>query len=104
MAIETVRTRPYAELSEYLSAHPSEKGAVLATLAWFDPMSLARRIACPILVNVGMKDETCPFRTIAPVFEKVRRQKALMVYPDLGHSPCTDFNHHAKNWLDRYLG
>jgi len=104
IAIESVKTHPYAELSDYLNAHPSHQAAALATLAWFDPMSLVERITCPVLVNVGMKDETCPFRTIMPVFEKIKCQKALMIYPDLGHSPCTDFNNHAKNWLDRYLG
>jgi cephalosporin-C deacetylase len=99
-----VKTNPYVELSDYLNAHPSNRAEALATLAWFDPMSLVERITCPVLVNVGMKDETCPFRTIMPVFEKIKCQKALMIYPDLGHSPRTDFNNHAKNWLDRYLG
>jgi len=104
VAIETVRTSPYVELSDYLNAHPDEREAALTTLAWFDPMSLVERITCPVLVNIGMQDETCPFRTIMPVFENIQCQKALMIYPDLGHSPCTDFNNHAKNWLDLYLG
>jgi cephalosporin-C deacetylase len=104
VAIEVGKKRPYVELSEYLSAHPSDREAVLATLDYFDPMSLAAWITCPVLVNIGMKDETCPFQTIIPVFEKIQSQKALMVYPELGHSPCTDFNNHAQNWLARYIG
>ena len=104
VAIENVRTKPYVELSDYLEAHPEDREAALETLSWYDPMSLAHRITCPVLVNIGMKDETCPYRTIMPVFEKITCQKALMTYPDLAHSPCTDFNNHAKHWLDRYLG
>ena len=104
VAVETVRTKPYVELAEYLEAHPSHREAALETLSWYDPITLADRIACPVLVNIGMRDETCPYRTIMPVFEKITCQKALMTYPDLAHSPCTDFNNHAKHWLDRYLG
>ncbi len=104
VAIETVKTRPYVELSEYLSAHPSEQKAAMETLTYFDPISLVEQITCPVLVNIGMKDGTCPFHTIMPVFEKIRCQKALMTYPDLGHATCTDFNNHAQNWLERYLG
>ena len=104
VAIETATKHPYTELQAYLEAHPSEREAALNTLAYFDPMSLVDRIACPMMVNIGMKDETCPFQTIMPVFEKIRCQKALMVYPELGHSPCTDFNNHAGNWLAQYIG
>ena len=104
VAIETATKHPYTELQAYLEAHPTEREAMLDTLAYFDPMSLVDRIACPMMVNIGMKDDTCPFQTIMPVFEKIQCQKALMIYPKLGHSPCTDFNNHAKNWLDRYIG
>lgn len=104
VAIEVGKKKPYVELSEYLSDHPSDREAAMATLAYFDPLSLVEWITCPVLVNIGMEDETCPFQTIMPVFEKIPRQKALMIYPDLGHSPCTDFNNHAKNWLDQYMG
>ena len=104
VALETFRSKPYVELSDYLEVHPADRETALETLSWYDPMSLAHRIRCPVLVNIGMKDETCPYRTIMPVFEKITCQKALMTYPDLAHSPCTDFNNHAKHWLDRYLG
>ncbi len=98
-----VKTHPYAELGEYLERHPEHKGRALETLAYFDPLNLVEWITCPVLVNIGMKDEICPYHTIVPVFERIRSQKSLMVYPNLAHSPCTDFNNHAKHWLDLYL-
>jgi cephalosporin-C deacetylase len=104
VATEIGKKQPYLELSEYLSNNPNEREAVLDTLTYFDPMSLASRITCPVMVNIGMKDETCPFQTIMPVFERIQSHKALMIYPDLTHAPCTDFNNHAKNWLDQYIG
>ena len=77
---------------------------MLQTLAYFDPLNLAESIRCPILMDIGMKDPTCPYPTIMPVFEKIPGPKAIHVYPDLNHNPCTDFNAHAKSWLRRYLG
>ena len=41
---------------------------------------------------------------ILPVFERIIAPKALHVYPELTHAPCTDFNAHAMHWLRRYLG
>ena len=100
----TVTSRPYSELHDYVAAHPEARQAILDTLAYFDPLHLAPSIQCPTLVNVGMRDEVCPASTILPVFERITAPKALHVYPDLTHAPCTDFNAHAMHWLRRYLG
>ena len=99
-----IDTRPYHELRNYVQEHPEERPAMLDTLRYFDTLTLADAIRCPILVNIGMADTTCPYDTIMPVFERIRAHKSLLVYPDLTHSPCTDFNVHAMNWLKRYLG
>ena len=99
-----VTTNPYRELHDHVAQHPEQRQAVLDTLAYFDPLNLAPSIQCPTLVDIGMKDETCPYRTIMPVFEKITATKGLHVYPDLTHSACTDFNAHAMSWLRRYLG
>lgn len=100
----TVTSRPYVELHDYVAAHPAERQAILETLAYFDPLHLGPQIQCPTLVNIGMRDEVCPAATILPVFERITAPKALHVYPDLTHMPCTDFNAHALHWLRRYLG
>jgi len=103
VAVE-ITTNPYRELHDYLGQHPGQRQAVLDTLAYFDPLNLAESIRCPTLMDVGMKDETCPYRTVMPVFERIPGPKAIHVYPELAHSPCTDFNAHAMSWLRRYLG
>lgn len=100
----TLTSRPYCELKDYVAAHPDERQAVLETLAYFDTLNLAPQIQCPTLVNAGMCDPVCPPPTILPVFERITAPKALHVYPELTHSPCTDFNAHALHWLRRYLG
>lgn len=99
-----ISTRPYKELCDYVAENPNQRQQALETLAYFDPLNLAQQISCPTLVDIGMKDETCPYSTIMPVFEKIPCVKALCVYPDLVHAPCSDFNAHAMSWLRRYLG
>lgn len=99
-----VGSRPYVELKDYAAQHPEQRGSMLETLAYFDTLNLADQISCPTLMDIGMKDETCPYRTVMPVFENIPGPKAIHVYPDLGHGPCTDFNAHAMSWLRRYLG
>ena len=99
-----ITSSPYRELCDYLADNPDQQPAVMDTLAYFDPLNLVQNISCPTLVDIGMKDETCPYHTIMPVFDNITAPKGLNVYPDLGHSPCTDFNAHAMNWLRRYLG
>ena len=99
-----ITTSPYLELRDYATAHPEQRQAILDTLYYFDPLNLAENISCPTLMNIGMKDETCPYRTIMPVFDKITAPKAIHVYPELTHSPCSDFNAHAMSWLRRYLG
>ena len=99
-----IDTSPYHELRNYAQEHPEQRQQILDTLHYFDTMTLADAIECPILVNIGMADTTCPYDTIMPVFNRIKAHKSLLVYPDLTHSPCTDFNVHAMNWLKRYLG
>ncbi len=99
-----IETRPYHELRNYVQEHPEQREAMLETLRYFDTLTLANAIECPTLVNIGMADTTCPYDTIMPVFDRIKAHKSLLVYPDLPHSPCTDFNLHAMNWLKRYLG
>jgi cephalosporin-C deacetylase len=97
-------TSPYVELHDYIAKNPDKRESALDMLAYFDTLNLVDKIQCPTLVNIGLKDQTCPAHTIMPVFEQITAPKALHVYPDLPHSACTDFNAHAMHWLRRYLG
>jgi cephalosporin-C deacetylase len=99
-----ISTKPYRELGEYLSQNPGMRQAMLDTLAYFDTLNLAEMVRCPTLFDVGLADQVCPYSTVMPVFEKIPGPKAIHVYPDLDHNPCTDFNAHAMGWLRRYLG
>ena len=98
-----VTTSPYVELHDYLKEHPRERESALATLTYFDQLSLADAITCPTLIGGAMDDEVHPMRTVMPVFAKIRSLKSIIVYPDLEHEYRTDFTHHGRAWMDRYL-
>ncbi len=99
-----ITSTPYKELHDYIKSDPDSNDAILDTLYYFDTLNLVHSINCPTLMNIGMKDQTCPYNTIMPVFERIKAPKAIHIYPELAHSPCSDFNSHAMNWLRRYLG
>ena len=54
-------------------------------MGYFDTLNLARQIQCPVLVGMGMQDEVCPAGTIFAVYNRLRAEKTLIVYPDAGH-------------------
>ena len=98
-----ITTSPYVELHDWLAEHPGDRDKAMATLDYFDQLSLADSIACPILIGGAIEDEVHPMRTVMPVFEKIQSMKSVIVYPDLDHEYRTDFTHHGKAWMDRYL-
>ena len=98
-----ITTSPYVELHDWLEEHPEDRDAAMATLTYFDQLSLADGISCPILIGGASEDEVHPMRTVMPVFEKIQSMKSVIVYPDLEHEYRTDFTHQGKAWMDRYL-
>ena len=98
-----ITTAPYVELHDWLAEHPGERDQAMSTLTYFDQLSLADGISCPVLVGSSIADEVHPLCTVMPVFESIRSMKSIIVYPDLEHEYRTDFTHHGKAWMDRYL-
>ena len=85
-AIELTHTYPYEEINDYLRAHPGRRPDVEATLAYFDGLNFASRIACPIVVNIGLQDNICPPETGYALFERIASSdKQLCPYDGHGH-------------------
>ena len=94
---------PYSEIRDYLAQHPDHRAAALETLSFFDQLSLADWIECPTLVSTAVIDEVHPYRTVMPVFERIRALKSVVVYPDTDIAHASDFAAHGADWLQRYL-
>ena len=85
-AIELTHTYPYEEINDYLRMHPDSRDQVVETLAYFDGNNFAGRITCPIVVNIGLRDNVCPPETGYTLFEAIKsEEKRLYAYDGHGH-------------------
>ena len=85
-AIELTHTYPYEEINDYLRRHPDRRAEVEETLAYFDGICFADRIACPIIVNIGLRDNVCPPETGYALFDRIgATDKQLYPYDGHGH-------------------
>ncbi len=78
-------TGSLTELAAYVKRYPDQLNAVLDTLAYFDLLNLAERIAAPVLMSVGWKDTVCLPETVYAVFNRIRARKKINDYPFSGH-------------------
>ncbi len=94
-AIGLTSTYPYQEINDYLRLHPDSRKEVEETLAYFDGMSFAERITCPIVVNIGLQDNICPPETGYEVFNKIAsEEKRLYTYD--GHAHDAGSHEHSQ--------
>jgi len=85
-AIDLTQTYPYQEINDYLRLHPESTQDVHKTLSYFDGINFADRISCPILVNIGLQDNTCPPETGFAVFRSIGSEdKKLYTFDKQGH-------------------
>ena len=85
-AIGLTDTYPYQEINDYLRTYPDRLEEVESTLAYFDGISFADQIDCPIIVNLGLQDNVCPPETGYALFETIgSKDKKLFEYEGHGH-------------------
>ncbi len=100
-AIELTDGYPYQEIADYLRQHPESRQQVTVTLAYFDGISLAPRVTCPIIVNIGLQDSTCPPETGYALFRAIGSEdKTLYDYDGYGHDAN---NHEHARVIDAFL-
>jgi len=85
-AIKLTDTYPYQEINDYLRTYPDRLEEVEGTLAYFDGISFADQIDCPIIMNLGLQDNVCPPETGYALFETIgSKDKKLFEYEGHGH-------------------
>ena len=85
-AIELTDTYPYQEINDYLRTYPDRLEEVENTLSYFDGISFADQIDCPIIMNLGLQDNVCPPETGYALFETIgSKDKKLFEYEGHGH-------------------
>jgi cephalosporin-C deacetylase len=100
-AIALTHTYPYEEINDYLRQYPDSRAAVEETLAYFDGLNFADKIACPILVNIGLQDNVCPPETGYALFNRIAAgDKRLYTYDGHGHDAG---RHQHSAIVDRFF-
>lgn len=71
---------------------------------YYDIANFVPRIKCPVLVGIGLRDETCPPEGIYAGMNQLKSQKEIVLLPDSGHQNTNDsqqpYTDRAENvWL-----
>lgn len=74
--------------------------AMYKMLSYFDIKNLARWIQCPVLMGVGLQDETCPPHTNFSSYNLIDSPKEFVIYPDKGHT--VDYTDWSPRVLEFY--
>jgi cephalosporin-C deacetylase len=52
---------------------------------YYDTANFARHIKCPVLVGLGLRDETCPPSSVLAVVNEITSPKEVVILPKSGH-------------------
>jgi pimeloyl-ACP methyl ester carboxylesterase len=71
---------------------------------YYDVVNFASRIKCPVLVGVGLVDETCPPAGIFAALNQIKGPKEMVVLPHGDHSGSANshqaFNDRSRAWQE----
>lgn len=93
-AASLTNSYPYQEINDYLRLYPERRDAVKGTLDLYDIHNFAASIKCPIIVNVGLRDDVCPPETGFALFGEIgSEQKRMYPYEDCAHDAGSSVGH-----------
>jgi cephalosporin-C deacetylase len=97
---------PYAEVAQYLAAHPAEEAQAFTTLSYFDGANLGAYANVPALFSTAGMDQICPPSTVYAAYHLWGHEdKEITYYPWNGHEGG-DHHHtwHTLEWLAKRFG
>jgi len=77
---------------------------VFYTLSYFDIKNLAPMVRAPLLMGVGLMDQTCPPHINFAAYNNVTCKKKYIVYPQAGHGLPQDFYTAKMEWIRSEFG
>jgi cephalosporin-C deacetylase-like acetyl esterase len=69
----------------YSSTWDKDANKVRETSRYFDVVNFARHIECPVLIGLGLRDETCPPATVLAAVNVITSPKEVVTLPTSGH-------------------
>ena len=96
---------PSNEFKDYVRKTGKTWDEVYAVLDYFDIKNMAPNITCPVVMGVGLFDETCPPAINFAAYNNLASaDKSYFLYPQSGHSlPAAQHNVKMKWLYERFL-
>jgi len=69
----------------YFNTAGRDPEKVRETSRYFDVVNFARHIECPVLIGLGLRDETCPPATVLAAVNVITSPKEVVTLPTSGH-------------------
>ena len=77
---------PGGEFKQYFEEHPeASEDEIYTTLSYIDIKNLAPWIKAPVLMSIGLVDNTCPPHINFAAYNQLNVPKEYVVYPNAGH-------------------
>jgi cephalosporin-C deacetylase-like acetyl esterase len=101
----SLATWPANEFLDFIEKEKKmSREEVYTILSYFDIKNLAGWIKAPMLMGVGLVDETCPPHINFAAYNQVKSEKQYLVYPEAGHGLPEDFYTKRMVFLREKLG
>ena len=89
-----------AEVRDFLGQHPKQENRLMQSLNYFDTVHFASKITCPILVGIGLIDETVPAITVEAIIERMPAHRVRRAF---SHSHCEQDELIWQTFIDEML-
>lgn len=87
----------------YAEDHLELADQIYRTYRYFDPLSHADRIACPVQMSAGGRDPSCRPPTIYAVYNNIKAPKEMLYLPEAGHEIVPQMHAAHSDWMSSKL-
>ncbi|GHT27209.1 hypothetical protein FACS189432_03210 [Bacteroidia bacterium] len=96
---------PRSDFDAYLKQHPEANwDEIYSLLTYFDVKNLAQWVECPLIMRIGMQDETCPPHTNFAGFNQIKsKDKRWIAYAKQGHDVGNAFDAESRAFIKKHL-
>ena len=93
---------PGGEFMQYFKDHPEiSEDEIYKTLSYIDIKNLAPWINAPVLMSIGLMDETCPPHINFAAYNQLNVSKEYLVYPYAGHGLPGEYYNAMMDYIKR---
>ena len=95
---------PANEFTDYENANKVFGwNGIFETLSYFDIKNLAPWIKCPVFMQIGLKDPTCPPHINFAAYNQLSVPKSYIAYPEAGHGLLPIATTRKYEWMKKEL-